>query len=151
MKVLVLGLGNPILSDDGVGLFIARELDGRVPGVDVLTTTMAGLSLVDEIVGYDKLFLIDAMIAKDNRIGEWRKLTKNDGCLHLFSSHGLNFPEIVRLGRDLGYKIPEVSAIYGIGIGDEVCFSENLSLTLHDKAQSLAREIAADISAELIS
>lgn len=144
MKTLTLGMGNPILSDDGVGLFIARELEGRIEGVDVITTPLVGLNLLDILAGYDKLFLIDAMTAGKS-VGEISKLEEGEGSLHLFSSHGLNFPEIMRLGRELGYEMPEVAAIYGIEIGDEVEFGEGLSSELRAKAEAAIPELIEDI------
>jgi len=49
MKTLILGLGNPILSDDGVGFRVAGELRGRLDQqeVTVMETSMAGLSSID--------------------------------------------------------------------------------------------------------
>lgn len=149
MKALILGMGNPILSDDGVGLFVAGELRGKIPGVDVMTTAMVGLSLLDEIVGYDTLFLIDAVTTKGRCPGELKKLALGEASLHLFSSHGLNFPELVRLGQDLGYQMPTVAAIYGIEIGDELDFGERLSPGLHEKTKSIIQEIVADVRAHL--
>lgn len=144
MKTLILGMGNPILSDDGVGLFIAGKLAGKIQGVDVITTPLVGLNLLDILAGYDKLFLIDAMTI-GRSVGEIAKLEEGEGSLHLFSSHGLNFPEIMRLGRELGYKMPEVAAIYGIEIGHEVAFGEGLSSELKAKAEAAIPELIEDI------
>lgn len=149
MKALILGMGNPILSDDGVGLFVAGKLRGRIPRVDVITTAMVGLSVLDEIAGYDTLFLIDAVTTKGRCPGELKKLEWGEGSLHLFSSHGLNLPELVQLGQDLGYQMPTVAAIYGIEIGDELDFGERLSPELHEKTQSIVQEILADIGSYL--
>lgn len=151
MKVLVLGMGNPILSDDGVGLLVAHALEGKIPGVDVVTTEMVGLGVLDILIGYDAVFVIDAATTKGKRIGELHKLEQGKGSLHLFSSHGVNFPEIVQLGWEFGYKMPEVAAIYGIEIGDEAFFGEKLSPELAERLDSIIEEIRADITATLVS
>jgi len=148
MKTLVLGMGNPILSDDGVGLFIAREVGKKIDQVDVITTPLVGLDLLDLLAGYNRLILIDAMISGKS-VGEITKLEEGEGSLHLFSSHGLNFPELMRLGRELGYEIPEVVAIYGIEIGNEVSFGEGLSPELQAKVQTAIPELAAAIRSSL--
>lgn len=151
MKVLVLGLGNPILSDDGVGLWVTRELEKRLPGVDVCTTTMAGLDILDLILGYDQMFLIDACAGKGSMPGEIVKLShEGERCLHLFSSHGLNFFEIFRLGKALGQPMPEVGGIYGIEIGNEICFGLGFSPQLVAKAGSIAEKICVDIRDSLM-
>jgi len=150
MKVLILGMGNPILSDDGVGLFIARKLEKSLPGVDVSTTAMAGLDILELIMGYDKIFLVDASIAKRSDPGEVTRFDpEENGVVHLFSSHGLNFFELLRLGKALGYEMPEVGGIYGIEIGDEACFGHQLTPPLRARAESLTRKIAADIQSRL--
>ena len=149
MRTLILGMGNPILSDDGVGLFIARQLEGKIPGVDVITTAMAGLNILDLVIGYDKIFVIDAVLTDGRSLGNLKKLTENEGSLHLFSSHGLNFPELLRLGRELGYKMPDVVAIYGIDIGNEIAFGEALTPELRRKMTSVVDEILQDIKSSL--
>jgi len=63
-KVLVLGLGNDILGDDAVGLNIAREIRKRLSASDpmeVRETCEMGLSLLDDIVGFEELVLLDAV------------------------------------------------------------------------------------------
>jgi len=145
MKTLILGLGNPILSDDGVGVFIARRLEGRINGVDVMTTTLAGLNLLDLVAGYDKMFVIDAMTTGEGPVGRLKKIINGDGALHLFSSHGLDFFNLLDLGRCLGCKIPEVGGIYGIEIGTDLSFGQVLSLPLSEKIEAITEEIYRDI------
>lgn len=147
MKVLVLGMGNPILSDDGVGLVIAERLREMMPGVDVASSTMIGVSLIDQIIGYDKIFVIDAMTVTDHEPGDIKKICRDDkgGTLHLFTSHGVNFFELMELGELLGYGMPEVGGVYGIGINREVAFGENLSAELNEKITGLTNTILVDI------
>ena len=61
LKTLVLGLGNPILSDDSVGFRVVQELRDRInrPGLTFMESSDAGLGLLDLINGYDKAFIID--------------------------------------------------------------------------------------------
>jgi len=146
MKTLILGLGNPILSDDGVGLIIARALERKIAGADVVTTSLAGMHLLDIMAGYDRMFLIDALTTKGSDLGGLRKLTEGDGCLHLFSSHGINFFDLVQLGKEMGLKMPHISGIYGIEIGDEVSFGEDLTPPLKEKIQSIIQEILTEIT-----
>jgi len=149
MKTLVLGMGNPILSDDGVGLIVARALEGNVPGIDVVTTEMVGLNVLDMLVGYDSVFVIDAATTKGKPFGDLHTLEEGEGSLHLFSSHGLNFLELVQLAKEFGNKMPEVAVIYGIKIGDDVAFGEGLSAELDQKLDSIIERIREDITSRL--
>ncbi len=147
MKTLVLGMGNPILSDDGVGIVIANSLEGRFEGADVATSAMIGLDLLDMIEGYDRIYVIDAMCTRGGRIGEVHKVFKdgNDGTMHLFSSHGIHFFELMELGERCGLNMPEVGAVYGIEIGDCVCFDNSLSKEIQGKLTSITEEILDDL------
>jgi hydrogenase maturation protease len=153
MKTLILGMGNPILSDDGVGLLAAEKLRHRIPGADVASSAMIGLSLFDMIIGYDTLFIIDAMTTRNGKLGELKKIGEDDrhGTLHLFSSHGLNLFELMELGVRCGYDMPRLSAVYGIEIGNKVAFGETLSPALNEKFPAIVEEIIDDINIVLFS
>ena len=138
-------MGSPILSDDGVGLFIAGKLKDRIEGVDALATNLVGLDLLEIMRGYDRIFLIDALTTRNGTVGELKKLTLETGTLHLFTSHGLNFSEILELGNRLGIEMPDVGAVYGIEIGDEVAFGEEFSDVISEKIDSIIEEITEDI------
>lgn len=142
-------MGNPILSDDGVGLVIAARLREMLPGVDVASNAMIGVSLIDQIIGYDKIFVIDAMTMRDHQLGDLKKIYQEENCgtLHLFSSHGVNFFELMELGKLLGYDMPEVGGVYGIGINAEVAFGETLSIELNEKISTITNRIFEDIVA----
>jgi hydrogenase maturation protease len=146
MKTLVLGIGNPILSDDGVGLFIAQSLKGELEGVDVIAADVSGLNLLDLIHGYDQLFVIDALTTRGTAFGTLKKLPEGEGGCHFFSSHGLGFFEIMEFGRALGLKIPELASVYGIEIGEEVAFGRDLSPALLERAGEVRRIIMEDIN-----
>jgi hydrogenase maturation protease len=149
MKILILGMGNPILSDDGVGLLAAEKLRGRITGADIASSTMIGLSLFDLIIGYDVLFIIDALISQNGHVGRLKKIKQRNGygTLHLFSSHGLNIFDLMKLGRRCGYAMPHLAEIYGIEIESPAIFSEKLSPALHERLPVLVEKISADINA----
>ncbi len=128
-----------------MGIFVARELRDRVKDVDVVTTSMIGLNLLDIMAGYDIMFVIDAFVGDAHDVGQLRKSLVGEGSLHLFSSHGMDFHELLSLGKELGYEVPEVAAIYGIGIDQEVPFGEELSARLAEKLPSIVERIARDI------
>ena len=145
MKTIVLGLGNPVLSDDGVGLELARRLDGRLADVTVCTTQLVGLSILELIEGYDLLFVIDAITTRGGRVGTLVPLGAQDGSLHLFSSHGLDFYDLLEMGRRLEIPLPHVGQIYGIGIGDRVAFGECVTPALAQRLDALVEEIVTDM------
>jgi hydrogenase maturation protease len=80
VKTLVLGIGNDILGDDGVGIHIAREAARKIstPDVTVEETGAAGLSLLERIRGYDRLIIADAILTENTEVGKIHRLTLKD-------------------------------------------------------------------------
>lgn len=145
MKALILGMGSPILADDGVGLQIAQSLEGKIRNVDVAATAMAGLNILELLEGYERVFLVDAYVTSAGSPGDVVKLDAGCGTRHLFSSHGMDFFGVMALGKQLGYALPQVAGIYGIVIGDCVSFGEELSPRIREKAGAITKTIMEDI------
>ena len=64
MSTLIIGLGNPLVTDDSVGLRVAAELRSRLAGqadVEVAEDYWGGLRLMEQMVGYDRAIVIDAI------------------------------------------------------------------------------------------
>jgi hydrogenase maturation protease len=80
VKTLVLGIGNDILGDDGVGIHIAREAAKQISSVDVTVeeTGAAGLSLLERIKGYERLIIADAILTDNTEVGKIHRLTLKD-------------------------------------------------------------------------
>lgn len=128
MKTLILGLGNPILSDDGVGIHIAEELKGRLnqPEITVMETSMAGLDILDLLAGYERALIIDAIQTKDGKVGQVYRLEPDafDATRHASTPHDVNFATALELGRKLGLALPQRIIIFGIEVEDVTTYSE---------------------------
>ena len=144
-RTLILGLGNPILSDDGIGLLITKNIDGKIPGADTASITLAGLELLDILAGYDHVFLIDAAVGTGGEPGELMELKDGNRALHLFTSHGVNFFDLLKMGREGGLKMPEPAAVFGIEIGNATDFGESLSPAMLSALPSLEKRITGRI------
>jgi len=111
-KTLVLGLGNPILTDDGVGIQVVQAAAARRSPTDAVTfaeASVGGLRLLDFLVGYDRVVMVDAIRSHDGRPGEIYRLCPSDlpASIHSGSTHDLSFREALGLGRRLGMVLPE--------------------------------------------
>ena len=63
-KTLVIGLGNPIVSDDGVGLRVVQRLKTILADrddVDVREDYRGGLQLMERMIGYERAIVVDAI------------------------------------------------------------------------------------------
>lgn len=128
MKTLVLGLGNPILSDDGVGIRVAHEVANQVssPQVTVTEISGAGLSLLDSITGYDEVVIIDAIQTEEGNAGQIYRLGPEDfSVTRYFSSpHQINLATSLELGRILGLAMPPRVVIFAVEAKEVSTFSE---------------------------
>ncbi|MGB9791238.1 MAG: hydrogenase maturation protease [Thermacetogeniaceae bacterium] len=129
-EILVIGCGNLLAADDGVGLHVVRSLkECPLPeGVKVIEAGCPGLNLLDLWEGFEKVILVDAV-----------KSGAPPGTVHCFdsgvlppreamplSSHGINVVDAVELGRRLG-RLPGQLAIVGVEIASEEAFVEGLT------------------------
>jgi hydrogenase maturation protease len=127
-KTLILGLGNSLLSDDGVGIYVAAELRNKLnePEITVMETGVAGLSLLDLLVGYDKAIIIDAIKTAGGKAGQIYRLDPKsfDTALHTASAHGIDFPTALEFGRKLGLHLPQQIVIFAVEASDVSTFNE---------------------------
>lgn len=128
MKTLVLGLGNPILCDDGVGHYIARSLEEKLdrPDVDVTQASVAGLDFLDLLTGYDKAIIIDAIQTRNGQVGKVYRLEPEafDHTKNQSTPHHLNFATVLELGKRLNIPLPGKIVIYAIEVADVNTFSD---------------------------
>jgi hydrogenase maturation protease len=122
MKTLILGLGNPLVSDDSVGLRVAAELRkllaGR-PEVTVAEDYWGGLRLMEQMVGYERAIVIDA-IQTGAAAGTLHHLGPGDiPTQRSASSHDMNLPTALVFGRQAGLDLPEDRNILLVGIEAE--------------------------------
>ena len=110
-STLVVGLGNPILGDDGVGWRVAQEIETRLAGADVEVVCLAlgGVALMEQLVGYRRAIIIDAMTtgaALGTVLCVPVEELPNPAAGHTASSHDTSFATALSLGRKLGAALP---------------------------------------------
>jgi len=122
MKTLIVGLGNPILTDDGVGVKVAQALEMALWGQEGLTITEAsvgGLRLMEMMVGYDRCILIDAINQGDDPPGTVRRMSVADldvlsPTQHTASAHDTSLSTALAMGRRMGLSLPDDVTIYAV-------------------------------------
>jgi len=128
MKTLILGMGNPIMGDDGVGIWAARALKDRVneEKVTVMETGMAGLNLLELLADYDRAIIIDAIKTGEGEVGQVYRLKPEmfNDTRHAISTHGVDFSTALELGNRLGLNLPKDIVFFGIEVADANIFSE---------------------------
>jgi hydrogenase maturation protease len=128
LKTLILGLGNPILSDDSAGYQVAMALKARLdmPDVDIQEAGVAGLDFLDMITGYDRTIIIDSIQTEKGKPGQIYRLGPDilASTRHAGTPHDVNLATALELGRKLKLKLPEEILIFAIEVEDVTSFSE---------------------------
>jgi len=132
MKTIVLGVGNPILKDDGAGIHVIRQLKKYVkdPDVTLDEAMTGGMNLLDMIIGYEKAILIDTVKMKGAKTGEVRRFSLRDfSSVHSANPHDVDLLEAIKLAEKLGEtRIPKEIVIVGISVNEsQHVFGEQLS------------------------
>ena len=130
MKTMVLGLGNPIFRDDGMGLRVAELLKELVhdENVTVESAELAGLDMLEKLSGYDRVIIIDA-IKTGSRVGQIHRLKPDDlkSTIHTGTPHDVNFSTALEFGERIGVKLPGKIEILAVEIPPETYFGETLT------------------------
>lgn len=153
VKTLLLGMGNPILSDDAVGIRLAHFLGTRlahVPGLSLLEEcSIGGLNILEVLAGYDRVIILDSIRTSGAKPGDWYRFTGESlrETLHLHSVHDTNMATALVLGRELGLKLPEDQDIhiFAVEVQDNITFSERMTEELERDFLQYAEEIYQEI------
>jgi hydrogenase maturation protease len=148
-KILLLGLGNDVLTDDAVGLNVVHHLESAFraePLVDVLATTEMGLALLDHMVGYREVLIVDSIQTGAAAPGTLHEVDA-DGLKTLTgrTPHFLGVGETLALGRELGLPMPERVRVFAIEVEDPFTLATEMTPTL----QRAFPQILAHVSAAL--
>ena len=147
-KTLVVGVGNPILSDDGVGIHVARRLKTMaLEGVEVEELPASGLELLDMVIGYDRVIIVDAIVTGKAAPGDLHVLEEDafERTIHGWSPHGINIATALAMGRKIvPEKMPKRVFFVAIEAKEVVNVSENLTPEVADAVPSIVERIVSE-------
>jgi hydrogenase maturation protease len=132
MGTVIIGVGNPVRSDDGAGLAVARRLREHLAGTEGVTVEelwAGGLRLAEAMAGYDRAIVVDAMEQGDQPPGSIRRLSLEElGATRTTTcTHDASLPAALEMRRQLGAPVPDEIEVWGIEAQDLVTFSEELT------------------------
>lgn len=142
--VTVVGVGNEMRQDDGVGLLVARRLRGMVsPGVRVVECSGEVLELMDCWEGSETVIIVDALYG-DAGPGTVYRFDVADNHpvpdrFFTYSTHDINVSQALELARALK-RLPRRVVLYGI----EACSFEpgaEMSPEVADAAESVIHSV----------
>jgi hydrogenase maturation protease len=151
---LVLGIGNEILTDDGIGPRLVNDLRKYClnKNVHFANACVGGLEIIELLNGYDEAILIDAIRTKNGIPGSVYRFSPDDfhETLHLSNMHDISFLTALRLGKKLNIKLPEEIRIIAVEIIEDREFSDELTPPLNICYPAILKEIKEYLCIEKI-
>jgi hydrogenase maturation protease len=151
MATIVIGVGNTVRSDDGVGPRAARELGRLLSGSDGVVTAelpCGGMGLMEAMAGYDRAVVIDAMLggAAPGTVrcfdpGELPNTRTTN------STHNGSLQEALEFGRAVGLRLPGRIRIWTVEAGDVETLGETLTPPVERAIQEVVRGVLREIGA----
>ncbi len=133
-RTVIVGLGNPVRGDDGVGLIVANQLRNLlaarpVDDVVVRQVERAGFELIDVMANANNAVIVDCLDMPVPVPGRVRVLTPADvgGSARLTGGHDIGLGVALELARLLGIRMPECVVVVGIESGDTSLLREELT------------------------
>jgi hydrogenase maturation protease len=138
MKTLVVGLGNPILGDDGVGWKVADEVEMRLSNLQSLTSNievdcvaLGGLSLMERMIGYERAIVIDAIGTGQHAPGEVYHFDLDElydpTSGHTTAAHDMSLMTAMNMGRSLSAALPQRVTVVAVESPYTHDFTEELT------------------------
>jgi hydrogenase maturation protease len=143
MKTLIIGLGNPILGDDGVGWVVAEKVQAALSdpqssisdaqSVEVDCASLGGLSLMERLTGAERVILVDAIFTGKQPVGTVSRFLLDElpdlSAGHSASAHDTSLRNALQVGRDMQVPLPDDKNVIIVTIEAEAVydFSQELS------------------------
>jgi len=143
MKTLIIGLGNPILGDDGVGWVVAEKVQAALAdpqsgipdpqSVEVDCASLGGLSLMERLTGAERVILVDAIFTGTQPVGTVRRFLLDElpdlSAGHSASAHDTSLRNALQVGRDMQVPLPDDENVIIVTVEAQAVydFSQELS------------------------
>jgi hydrogenase maturation protease len=157
MKTLILGLGNPILGDDGVGWVVADKIRAFLSdtksgfadpqAVEVDTASLGGLSLMERLTGAERVILVDAIFTAKKPVGTVSKFTLSElpdlSAGHSASAHDTSLRNALNVGRSMDIHLPEDENVFIVAIEAKNVydFSQELSTAVAEAVPQAVKAV----------
>lgn len=159
MKTIIIGLGNPILKDDGVGAQVAYRLQTQLASwnsedLSIIEASVGGLRLMESMQGFDRAFIIDAIKSNNGaQPGTIYRMSLDDlrhisPTQHIASTHDTTLITAHQFGQKIGLKLPKEIVIYAIEaeVVDE--FGEELTPNVEQAIPEVINQIIGELTRE---
>lgn len=154
-KIGVIGIGNTLREDDGVGIFLLNKLikikDELPKNIDYINGGISGINLIHIISKYNLVIIIDAVNFnnefEDSKLFDFQDINTNKSKIKL-SIHEDDIYNIISLSKKI-YKKPEKAYIFGVKIF-KIGYADSLSKNLEEKIPIILDELIKKLNEVLL-
>jgi hydrogenase maturation protease len=151
VRTLVLGLGNDLLADDGVGPAVIEALragDPPAEDVDLVASPLSGLALLDLFVGYDRAVVVDGIRTGRRPPGSVTEIDAGAlGRIVAPSPHYAGLPEMLAVARALDLRFPPEVRILAVETEDPCTVGGTMTEPVRRAVPEAAARVRALLSA----
>jgi len=148
----IIGLGNELLSDDGVGIRVLRELRKRLTSIDVVfeELSVGGLPLLDHIIDSEWCIIIDSIITGSHPPGTAFRFVQpvDHEPTTLTSSHQIDLAHVLSLATLLRPDLSRTVTVYAIEASDVQTFGDGCTEEVCRAIPSLVDVICRDVESD---
>lgn len=156
--ILVIGLGNPILGDDSVGWRVVEQVQKQIisePQVEFDFLSLGGISLMERMIGYERVILVDAIVTGNYPVGSVMTLPldqiPNRALGHLCSSHDTTIHNALAMGKSLGAHLPDQIYVITVESLNVKFFTEELTPEVFAAIPEATNRVLSCISESTLS
>jgi len=149
-KIGIIGIGNPLMTDDGIGLVLLEKLRNEkqnLKNVEYIDGGTGGLNLLHTISNFDTVIFIDA-VHFDGKLGESRLLKldeiKSKKNIKLNSTHSIDFLKAIDISKKLGQKQKNIF-IFAVQPKD-ISFGTKISKELNQKIKTIFEDLVDNVN-----
>jgi len=143
--ILILGVGNDILMDDGIGVKLVKMLEKEFPdpAASYETCMMGGFDVLDLMVGYAQVIIIDAIKTRGGTPGDIYHLVPEDfkETLHLSNIHDVSFLQALKFAKKMNLAIPRKIDIIAIEIVEDRVFGDEFTPQLQIRYPEIKEQV----------
>lgn len=153
LPLIILGLGNKILGDDGAGILVAERLKKRlqnIPQIKVDTTSLGGLRIIDLIKDYNSAIIIDTIKSGMKPAGHIYMFSHKNfiNSLRMVSYHDINFCTAIEFAKKMNIQMPKSIFIYAIEAKEIDVFTFKISREIKTAIDICTEKIVSFIEKE---
>ena len=152
--VLILGLGNDLVADDGFGPEVIKRLKQRPDlseRVELIFAPLAGFALLDLMRGKRVVLIVDSILTGKSPAGTLHYFPAGfmTPTKQLSGSHQISLPTALELGKLIGYEMPLQIDVLAVEASDVLSITEELTAPVEAALASAILQIDEWIEAVL--